>query len=93
MKAPVPMSADALAESLELLHWPQRTLATILGVDESTVRRWQRGDRAIPQPIADWLRKVAAFHAKNPPPVAPDRPARGRPPGGSIYAPREKPPE
>lgn len=93
MKAPAKMSADALSSCLEKLHWPQRTLATILQVDESTVRRWQRGDREIPPPIAEWLRKVTAAFEKLPPPVAPERPARGRPPGGSIYAPRDKPPE
>lgn len=84
------MATNELAEILDAIHWPQRTLASVLGVDESTVRRWQRGDRPIPEPIAAWLRQLAAAHLRHPPPAAPDRPAGpGRPPGGSLYA---KPP-
>jgi hypothetical protein len=82
-----PMATTEMAEILETLHWPQRTLAVVLGIDESNVRRWQRGDRPVPEPIAVWLRQLAAAHRRLPPPAAPDRPIRpGRPPGGSLYA-------
>lgn len=79
------MATTEMAECLEALHWPQRTLATVLGVDESTVRRWQRGDRPVPDAIASWLRQLAAAHQRLPPPSAPDRPTGpGRPPGGAL---------
>lgn len=82
-----PMATTELAECLDTLHWPQRTLAGVLGVDESTVRRWQKGERPVPDPIAAWLRQLTAAHRRLPPPAAPERPAGpGRPPGGSLYS-------
>lgn len=83
-----PMATNELAEALETLHWPQRTLAAVLGVDESSVRRWQRGASAVPDPVAAWLRQLAAAHRRHPPPPPPERPGPGRPSGGWQAPPR-----
>ena len=80
------MSPDDLASALADLGWTPTILAAKLGVDEATARRWQRGNREVPPPVAAWLRKLGAYHAKNPPPPAPDGRGRGRPAGGSLYA-------
>jgi hypothetical protein len=37
-------------------------------VDERQVRRWAKGDYAIPANIAAWLDRLARFHEQNPPP-------------------------
>jgi hypothetical protein len=83
---PKRMDADELSEILDTLRWPGSTLATALGLDESTVRRWLKRATPIPDRVAAWLRPLAAFHKRHPPPMAPERPIRpGRPPGGSVY--------
>jgi transcriptional regulator with XRE-family HTH domain len=61
------MTPDRFRECLALLHWSQRGLADILGMDERQVRRWASG-ATIPEPIADWMEKLARYHERNPPP-------------------------
>ncbi len=79
------MTPNELSETLAILHWSGRTLAGALGIDESTVRRFRRGDRAIPDPIAAWLRALAAAHRRLPPPAVPQHPSGiGRPLGSSL---------
>jgi transcriptional regulator with XRE-family HTH domain len=52
---------------LDLIGWSQRALADILGINDSTVRRWFR-DGDTPVEVDEWLAKVAKFHEQNPPP-------------------------
>jgi hypothetical protein len=53
---------------LDALGWSGRGLSALLGVDERQVRRWAKGDYAIPANIAAWLDRLARFHEQNPPP-------------------------
>lgn len=61
------MTPERFRESLALLHWSQRGLSDILGMDERQVRRWASG-ATIPEPISEWLEKLARYHERNPPP-------------------------
>lgn len=62
------MNPDRFRECLALLHWTQRGVAAILGVDERRVRRWATGVYPIPVDVAAWLELLAHLHARNPPP-------------------------
>jgi hypothetical protein len=62
------MTPDEFRSALALLHWSQRGLADILGKDERQVRRWAAGQYPLPDAIAEWLRRLAQFHERNPPP-------------------------
>lgn len=64
------MSPSDLRACLASLHWTQRGLAAALGVQERQVRRWAAGAR-VPEPVADWLARAAAWHEANPPPARP----------------------
>jgi hypothetical protein len=72
------MTPDRFRECLDLLDWAgpgegnQRGLARLLGMDDRQVRRWAAGAR-IPDHVAEWMERVAAFHAANPPPDKPGR--------------------
>ena len=61
------MTPQRLRECLALLRWSQRGLADALDADERQVRRWAAG-AAIPPAVAAWLDRLAAYHAKHPPP-------------------------
>lgn len=63
------MTPDRFREVLALLHWSQRGLADILHRDERQVRRWASGQYPIPDPVADWLQRLARAHERNPPPA------------------------
>ncbi len=67
------MTPDRLRECLAALDWTQRGLARLLGQDERQVRRWATGEYPVPSPVAAWLDRLAAYHAKHPPPVGPER--------------------
>lgn len=64
------MTPTRFRTCLAALRWSQRGLADALDMDERQVRRWATGDYAIPVPVAAWLDRLAAYHAKHPPPVA-----------------------
>jgi transcriptional regulator with XRE-family HTH domain len=61
------MTPTRLHECLAALHWSQRGLADILGMDERQVRRWAAG-ASIPFAVAEWLERLAVFHENNPAP-------------------------
>lgn len=63
------MTPDRLRASLAALHWTQRGLASILGVDERRVRRWATGEYPVPVDVAAWLETLAQFHERNPAPA------------------------
>lgn len=65
------MGSTEFRACLYLLDWSQRGIAAVLQVDEGTVRQWGREKRPIPPAVAVWLRRLAAVHAKYPPPVDP----------------------
>ena len=62
------MTPDRMRECLALLHWTQRGLAEMLGLDERQVRRWATGQYPIPEAAAAWLDRMAAVIAADPPP-------------------------
>ena len=62
------MTPTRLREALAALHWSQRGLAAILGVDERQVRRWAAGAYPVPARIAAWLEGMAAYAESHPPP-------------------------
>ncbi|MEE8659641.1 XRE family transcriptional regulator [Acetobacteraceae bacterium EV16G] len=63
------MSPVDLRRSLNTLHWSQRGLAEAIECDPRLVRRWVSGDSAIPEEVANWLRNLATFAQRNPPPL------------------------
>ncbi len=63
------MSPTRLRDCLALLRWSQRGLAEALDCDDRLVRRWASGDASIAPDVADWLERVAVFHAANPAPA------------------------
>jgi hypothetical protein len=63
------MTADRFRECLAALHWTQRGLAEIIGVNEREVRRWAGSQNQIPPNIAAWLDRLARCHEVNPPPA------------------------
>lgn len=75
------MTADRFRALLAALHWSNRTVASILGYDEATVRRWARLDGLVPHPVAQWLERVAKPLLAHPRPAgwAMEKRERGRP--------------
>ena len=69
-------AADRLRSALDRLHWGGQSLATILGVNERTVRRWCAGQNDAPQAVLDWLDRLAAFVDANPAPTKSKPPDR-----------------
>lgn len=63
------MTANEFQECLFLLNWGTRVFARVLDVNERTVRNWCLGSSRVPDTVASWLDRVAAFHALNPPPM------------------------
>jgi hypothetical protein len=70
------MAPDRFRDCLATLHWPMRSLAKRLGLDERQVRRWAYGESDVPPPLASWLDDLARFHAERPAPSVSAR--RGR---------------
>ncbi|KXV33117.1 hypothetical protein AD940_14340 [Gluconobacter thailandicus] len=62
------MTPTELRECLDALRWSQRGLASALGCDERTARRWAAGQAEVPGGVAEWLRRLASFHADTPAP-------------------------
>ena len=62
------MTPTRLREALAALHWSQRGLAAILGVDERQVRRWAAGAYPVPERIAAWLEDLATYAEGHPAP-------------------------
>lgn len=71
------MNPTRFRECLALLHWSQRGFAEVIGEDEGRARKWARGAEPIPEDVADWLERAAAWLAANPPPYR--RRSRGPP--------------
>jgi ribosome-binding protein aMBF1 (putative translation factor) len=63
------MTPERFTECLTVLRWSQRSLADMLGRDESTVRRWAAGTYPVPSRVEGWLERLARAHGSNPPPV------------------------
>lgn len=67
------MTPARLRECLDLLGWSQRELANQIGLHETRTRRWASGRYPVPPPVEQWLERLVACHAANPPPeVAPE---------------------
>lgn len=62
------MTPERFRECLATIGWTPHQLATILSMEERQTRRWASGAYAVPERVAEWLERVAAFHAANPPP-------------------------
>jgi DNA-binding transcriptional regulator YdaS (Cro superfamily) len=54
------VSPDEFREALRVLSYGSTRMALTLGVDDSAVRRWIRGDRAIPEIVARVVRLIIA---------------------------------
>ena len=67
-----PMTPDEMADCLDAIGWSRLGLAKRTGKQSSTVEQWYRGKVRVPDPVARWLRRFAAFHRKNPPPAPRD---------------------
>jgi transcriptional regulator with XRE-family HTH domain len=68
------MIPTRLTEILTGLHWSRRALAVILGYRSvTTILRWEQGKAPVPPAIAEWLERVAAWHAQNQPPISRER--------------------
>jgi transcriptional regulator with XRE-family HTH domain len=53
------MSGQQLRRLRRQLGWTQAVLAVELGVAANTVARWERGERAIPEPVARLAKRLA----------------------------------
>ncbi|MXV35618.1 nuclease [Saccharibacter sp. EH611] len=65
------MTPEQFTACLNLVHWSQRQLASILNVPRETVLEWGRGERSIPSDVVLWLKKRADHAQLNPPPRSP----------------------
>jgi len=72
------MDGSELRECLETIGWSMRHLATVLGRDETTVRRWGRDAPATPAQVAAWLALLAQAHRAAPPPAMAQEPPQAR---------------
>ncbi len=78
------MTPTEFAAALDTIGMSRLALSKRLGVSQTLVEQWHKGLNArggsisVPVPVARWLRRLAAWHDKNPPP-APEtwRKARG----------------
>lgn len=66
--APTKMSSYQLLICLVIVGWSVRDLAKRLGRHQTSVMRWANGTSSVPNEVATWLEKVAAFHSKHPAP-------------------------
>lgn len=57
---------EAYAETLEIIGWSVRSLATRLGVHETRTRRWGTGQTVMPPEVWAWLQALAEAHRKLP---------------------------
>ena len=60
------MTPHHFRECLAALHWSQRALADILGLSDTTVRRWASGKQDIPQAVSSWLERISGPLAQMP---------------------------
>lgn len=67
------MTGAQLDECLAGIGWSAIELARRTSTRQTTVQRWRHDQQPIPPLIAHWLRKLAAFHARNPAPAYPRR--------------------
>ena len=63
------MTPTELRAHLVTLRWRAIDLAAEVGRDKRQVHRWLCEGHAIPEPVAQHVRKLAAFHTRNPPPA------------------------
>ena len=59
---------DRFRAAFDAAGWSHIALARMLRVNEREVRRWYNGENKPPQRIVEWLERVAAWLADNPPP-------------------------
>lgn len=65
------MEPKELRATLGVLGWNNYQLARQLQCNEKLVRKWLGEETPIPRPVGHWLARLAAAHARLPPP-APD---------------------
>lgn len=58
----------AFRQHRQAIGWSLRLTADRLGVNERTVRRWNRGEFEAPLHVVAWLAKIADYIQSNPPP-------------------------
>ena len=63
------MTSARLRECLAALRWSQRGLADVLGVHQTTARRWATGEGMIPANVGQWLEDLTAAHEAQPLPA------------------------
>ena len=63
------------ARCREIMGCSTVVLAKRLDVPERLVRRWERDGATIPPRIAEWMTRIAALLAENPPPSKTTDPA------------------
>jgi hypothetical protein len=62
------MTPDELIAALVAIGWSGRELALRLGCHRNLPVEWTSGRRAVPEPVATWLRGLVAHHAAHPAP-------------------------
>ena len=60
------MTPDRFRACLDALHWSQRGLADMLGLQPTTVRRWVTGHGIIPANVGTRLEHLTAPHQATP---------------------------
>lgn len=56
------MNAATFRALRETTGISQRLIAETLGVEERSVKRWERGDRAVPNDVAEWIEDMVRDH-------------------------------
>lgn len=62
------MKPDELTLAAFTCGWTPQQVAAMCGYHRNTGTAWTKGLYAVPDDVAKWLRKMASFAAKNPPP-------------------------
>jgi transcriptional regulator with XRE-family HTH domain len=76
------MTSGQFREALERIRWSQAQIAAELGEEPLRIRKMATGRMSIPDPLAVWIRALAAdleaARLRNPPPVLPSAAAERR---------------
>ena len=65
------MTPDEYRQTVDTIGWSSEEVARRLGVTSKRAQRWRSGNVAVPEPIAVWLRRLAAAVDRHPPPPHP----------------------
>jgi transcriptional regulator with XRE-family HTH domain len=60
------LTPERFIECRQLIGWDRRQIARMLGCSDNTLRQMEAGKQAITAPLAEWMERLARYHARNP---------------------------